>query len=589
MDTEENEKLLDTYNQLKRLLSQSNVEQARKLLNTNKDDIVYQRPLNEGTHLVPLENNNLNWRFIDHPRLLERAARHQNNGVIQFILDEISKEDSDSNLKTPALTCLYDMLEHRHIYIRNGSKANDAITIWQENHQYSKANLDIDSITNKANHLIEQGADVEYLINTMQTQKPQLHDGNIKGWCLNVNPLYFLAEYNWHKAITPQNFQKIMQQEKSYTRFAPTLEQEHAHIMHAAAQHGSFEAFQAILEADKDLQFDPTAVDSKGHLPIDNFDDKQINELLENHNISDAHKGIIKNNRLTNEGLRPIHDLILEANTSEKCDNVISQLDLYNLKARNLNGDSALHIAAKAGQKELIEPIIRQQKGINKGKLGKFNCSDMIASESKDGKNALHYAAEAGDWETSQELIRWLTPLHCTPSPTKPDTVIESFLKNELDESQTRELLNRQDNQGNTLLHLAAKNGQHQFLSEIAKDTSKHHLFDWDARNNRGDNMAHVAAQSNKASIPDTLEAIRDISKVTSKNRGYAWWPTPSLLNMPANNEQGNYPAHYAAKNENQAALEKLKELGYGQQSTKNNDGQTPDAIIGNNNQPTYR
>ncbi|XP_052876540.1 ankyrin repeat-containing protein BDA1-like isoform X2 [Gossypium arboreum] len=151
--------------------------------------------------------------------------------------------------------------------------------------------------------------------------------------------------------------------------------------------------------------------------------------------------------KLSQQGVSPIH-LSLEKGHKEMVLRFL-QMDKDFVRVTEKNGETPLHYICKVGNHDsLLETFLKA-------------CPDCIRDVTTENRSALHIAAENKRLDVLQILIRML----------KKDYY--------------REEVNRKDEDGNTALHIAARNNQTQgvktkccnfgmFLLKLARDQVKH-------------------------------------------------------------------------------------------------------------------
>ena len=107
---------------------------------------------------------------------------------------------------------------------------------------------------------------------------------------------------------------------------------------------------------------------------------------------------------------------------------------------KNREGLSALHIAAKEGNYVAMDTLMRL-------------CPDMYELLDNKGRNALHAAAESGRFEAFEFL-------KARPEFEECNSTYEA-------RPELRSLINEQDKEGNTPMHLAAINGHYKIVDKL--------------------------------------------------------------------------------------------------------------------------
>ncbi|XVF33658.1 hypothetical protein REPUB_Repub17cG0186900 [Reevesia pubescens] len=130
----------------------------------------------------------------------------------------------------------------------------------------------------------------------------------------------------------------------------------------------------------------------------------------------------------------------------------------------NENGFSPMHVASANGYIEIIREVMR---------VG----YDICLLKGKDGKVPLHFAALKGRVDVVKELV-WACPESLKEVTAYDETVLHLAVKSNQIESarvlieemrrlQMMEILNWKDKDGNTILHLATFNRQHEASSVL--------------------------------------------------------------------------------------------------------------------------
>jgi ankyrin repeat protein len=113
---------------------------------------------------------------------------------------------------------------------------------------------------------------------------------------------------------------------------------------------------------------------------------------------------------------------------------ILPELAKLNARARNQDGDTPFHVSARAGHPYSLETMLEVFNTPEKG----FNVDEMTTT---DGQSALHLCAARGDWQRVELLVavgadlalqdvKGNTPLHIVVEESvKEPTMIESFLQ----------------------------------------------------------------------------------------------------------------------------------------------------------------
>lgn len=131
-------------------------------------------------------------------------------------------------------------------------------------------------------------------------------------------------------------------------------------------------------------------------------------------------------------GSTPLHVAAQVGN--EKCVKLLLESGKSSAYVKDKSGVSALHVAAKEGNVNVIKELITA-------------CPDICELLDKRGRNALHVAAESGKWATVKFFLR-------TP--------------------EFEDLINEQDLDGNTPMHLAAIKEYHGIVYLLERSRHVH-------------------------------------------------------------------------------------------------------------------
>lgn len=135
--------------------------------------------------------------------------------------------------------------------------------------------------------------------------------------------------------------------------------------------------------------------------------------------------------KLNQEGFSPIHIALQNEQTDMVVDLLLVDKDLVRVKGRG--GFTPLHYVTWEGNVYLLSQFLDL-------------CSDCISDLTIRKETALHIAAQKNRLEVFEAILKWIQKT------------------SEGSRSQRRRILNLQDKDGNTVLHIAASNNQPQVL-----------------------------------------------------------------------------------------------------------------------------
>jgi ankyrin repeat protein len=282
-------------------------------------------------------------------------------------------------------------------------------------------------------------------------------------------------------------------------------------LLHEAVQSGSFKAIQQLLEHGANIEAQDedgrTAVhraaelnslkairhlighntlqaqDNDGwkalHLAAQSGSSKAIQQLLgSGANVQARDKGERKALRLAAQS-----DFSIEA--------IRELLDHgADIQAVDKNGQTALHLAAQSGSPKAIQQLLDHGADIQ--------------AQDKGGRTALHLAAQSDiSIEAIQQLLNYGTGVQ---AQEKGGWTAETVARN-----RESEIVNSTDNDGQTILHLAAEGGHAsvvELLVNLSSDVSVN-LAD-----NKGKTPLHRAAEAGRSSVVELLLDKRAIASV---------------------------------------------------------------------------
>lgn len=187
-------------------------------------------------------------------------------------------------------------------------------------------------------------------------------------------------------------------------------------------------------------------------------------------------------------GYLEVVKVFLEHADAEKC----------GLDSTNVEGNSPLHLAIEQGHVEVVKELL--ERAGTKLKLNEKN---------RNGSNtALHLAAEAGQ----DEIVAMLLALDDTKQTTESDS---TEINN--DQKRTTKLnLNTTNEQENTPLHLACKEGHDEVVDVMLKRVGELAL---DAINIRGNTPLHLAAINGHVHIVNKLLKLEAEVDLNGRNK----------------------------------------------------------------------
>ena len=198
--------------------------------------------------------------------------------------------------------------------------------------------------------------------------------------------------------------------------------------LNAVAQQGNIEAFYGLIQEDVKLLEDIDElpfVDTPLHVAAsaDAEDPEHIKFAMEMMRLKPSFA-----RKPNPNGYSPIHLALQNENTQMVCRLLQVDGDLVRVKGKE--GRTPLHDVAAAATTE-------QQLDL----LDKFlsNCPNSVEDVTIQNQTALHIALENNNLDAFKRLVRWLR---------------------ENKSENAREILNRQDERGNTVLHVAVSENQ---------------------------------------------------------------------------------------------------------------------------------
>ncbi|KAI4331955.1 hypothetical protein L6164_016899 [Bauhinia variegata] len=174
------------------------------------------------------------------------------------------------------------------------------------------------------------------------------------------------------------------------------------------------------------------------------------------------------------QGDSPLHAVILEekSSVSTLISNILKKRREF-MYLKDENGDTPLHFAASKGNLEAVETFLNEN-------------SSTISAKNKNGYLSVHVACQNGELEILKKFLKKF-PESAFALTMEGQNILHVAAKNghnklvEYILSETN-LLNEQDNNGNTPLHLASKDLQ----LEVLRTLTKHKKVKLNLKNNDG-------------------------------------------------------------------------------------------------------
>ncbi len=178
------------------------------------------------------------------------------------------------------------------------------------------------------------------------------------------------------------------------------------------------------------------------------------------------------------EGVRPIH------RTTKVMNNLCEQFKTFKMNENALKKDKLKHFRQDSmGYTPLMCSIIlhnREQTSHIIFEAQEYFCTSMLNVKTHDfGQTALHFAVRMGQLETVRNLLvagaspsisdqMGFTPLHVCVKSNNLD-IFKVFLKH-VSPNKMRDMLRMLTNEGDTILHLAARYGSVSLIEHILED-----------------------------------------------------------------------------------------------------------------------
>jgi ankyrin repeat protein len=270
-------------------------------------------------------------------------------------------------------------------------------------------------------------------------------------------------------------------------------------------------------------------------------------------------------------GQTPLHLAILGGH-DEVVKVWLEQAEL-NLEVENKDGNTLLHLASLGGHVKVVNIMLEHIPELS------------LMSKNKDGNSIFHLATKGGHVEVVMVFLEnvhgkkllnmrnndWNRPLHLAIEEGHVNVV------NTLLEIAGNELgLNEKNRDGNTPLHLATEGGHHSVVTKLLElvTTEKSIGLDSKATNNvhKDANKLNLNATNEEENTPLHLAAKEGHVKIVDAMLQFA-----GELTINANNIRGNTPLHLAAIHGHVDVVKKLVEPELEVDlNNRNRQGQTP-------------
>ncbi|CAN5962271.1 unnamed protein product [Sphagnum jensenii] len=265
----------------------------------------------------------------------------------------------------------------------------------------------------------------------------------------------------------------------------------------------------------------------------------------------------------------------MEVNVQD--DRSFTPLDLAiekgHVEVKNKEGNTPLHLASLGGHVKVVNMMLEHRTKLD------------LFSKNKDGNTIFHLAAKGGHLEVVKVFLEdgkgkkllnrgnndWNRPLHLAIEEGHVNVV------NTLLEIAGNKLnLNEKNKDGNTPLHLAAEGGHYNVGTRLLQffTTENNIGFESKATNNvqKGANKLNLNATNEEENTPLHLAAKEGHVKIVDAMLQFA-----QELTINANNIRGNTPLHLAAINGHVDVVNKLLEPKFEVDlNDRNRQGQTP-------------
>jgi ankyrin repeat protein/serine/threonine protein kinase len=339
--------------------------------------------------------------------------------------------------------------------------------------------------------------------------------------------------------------------------------------LHLAAKHGNLDAVKSLLNRPEGANAVINATNNENLTPLvqavfESLDVEVVRELL--------HRGADPNVSILDDGT------VLHLMTATPgFENVVREAIRCggNLEARDNNGNTPLHVAAREGNTSLLELFLYQK-------------ADLANATNIRGQTPQQVAVENNHTEASAFLTEW--GLHHAASTGNVNGLLGAI------SNGAARLSSPIDSASNTAVHLLAETNHSAELDSLFSDASRSEIDELlMCTNAQGNTALHVAAQNGSTEVVLSLTAQRSCSLQEAMKLRNADGLTPLLLAakeghvqvahellnevpsgvMQGDEDSGNTALHFAAHEGRLPMVELLLARG-ADVNARNNFHQTP-------------